>query len=81
MIAIDEIQALFSKSEYLTPTGGAVESYHLSTPRLFLDYLTGRETLVRPLCTARTTFPNVTHFVRTCTRHVLLIDHRSRSGY
>ena len=46
LIAIDEVQALFSKSEYLTPTGGAVESYNLSTPRLFLDYLAGAEKLV-----------------------------------
>jgi hypothetical protein len=47
MIAIDELQALFSKSAYLTPVGGPVESYNLSTPALFLDYLMGTESLVR----------------------------------
>ena len=65
MIAIDEVQALFSKSEYLTPTGGAVESYHLSTPRLFLDYLMGKETLVGHRCPSHFLFSFLNALERT----------------
>lgn len=48
LLAIDEVQALFSTSEVRTPDYSILESYHLSTPSLILDYLTGKETLVSP---------------------------------
>jgi small subunit ribosomal protein S29 len=48
LIAIDEVQALFSTSGLRTPDYKVLESYHLSTPNLFLNYLTGKKTLVCP---------------------------------
>lgn len=45
--AIDEVQALFTTSDVRTPDYSVLESYHLSTPRLALDYLTGTKAFVR----------------------------------
>lgn len=49
LLAIDEVQALFSTSQVRTPDYSILESYHLSTPSLALEYLTGKKTFVRPL--------------------------------
>jgi small subunit ribosomal protein S29 len=51
LIAVDEVQALFATSGVRTPDYKILESYHLSTPKLILDYLTGKKALVsrRPL--------------------------------
>ncbi|GFZ44547.1 hypothetical protein JCM24511_02270 [Saitozyma sp. JCM 24511] len=43
LVAIDEAQTLFSRSAYRTPDDEPVESYHLSTPLLFLDLIAGRK--------------------------------------
>ena len=48
LLAVDEAQALFSRSEYHSPQFDALEAYHLSTPLLVLDYLTGRKAFVSP---------------------------------
>jgi len=47
LFAIDEVHALFTMSEYRSPNYELIQSYHLSTPRLALDYLTGRKTFAR----------------------------------
>lgn len=49
LLAIDEVQALFSTSQVRTPDYSILESYHLSTPNLALQYLTGKKSLVRYL--------------------------------
>jgi len=49
LLAIDEIQALFCKSEVRTPDYKILESYHLSTPKLALDFLTGKKSFVSTL--------------------------------
>jgi small subunit ribosomal protein S29 len=49
LVAIDEVQALFSTSGLKTPDYRTLESYDLSIPRLFLDYLTGQKTFVSTL--------------------------------
>lgn len=61
LFAIDEVHALFTMSEYRTPTYELIQSYHLSTPRLALDYLTGRKTFARgmTLSTYSHTTPNL----------------------
>jgi len=46
LIAVDEVQALFSTSGVRTPDYKILESYHLSTSKLILDYLTGKKALV-----------------------------------
>jgi len=48
LVAVDEVQALFSTSGVRTPDFRILESYHLSTPNLFLDYLTGKKSFVCP---------------------------------
>jgi len=48
LVAVDEVQALFSTSGVRTPDFRVLESYHLSTPNLFLDYLTGKKSFVCP---------------------------------
>jgi small subunit ribosomal protein S29 len=47
LMAIDEAQALFSTSGVRTPDYKILESYHLSTPKLTLDYITGKKSFVR----------------------------------
>jgi hypothetical protein len=49
LVAIDDAQALFSRSSYRTPDDEPVESYHLSTPLLFLDIIAGRRLFVSQL--------------------------------
>jgi hypothetical protein len=48
LVAVDEVQALFSTSGVRTPDFRILESYDLSTPNLFLDYLTGKKSFVGP---------------------------------
>ncbi|CED84315.1 Mitochondrial ribosome small subunit component, mediator of apoptosis DAP3 [Phaffia rhodozyma] len=43
LFALDCAQAYFGASEYKTPENHRLESYHLSVPRLFLDYISGRK--------------------------------------
>ncbi|KAL7417516.1 mitochondrial ribosomal death-associated protein 3-domain-containing protein [Mrakia frigida] len=47
LIAIDHIQAYFRETLYKTPELNTLESYHLSVPRLLLDYLSGRKNFAR----------------------------------
>ena len=48
LVAVDEVQALFSTSGVRTPDFRILESYDLSTPNLFLHYLTGKKSFVCP---------------------------------
>jgi small subunit ribosomal protein S29 len=48
LVAVDEVQALFSTSGVRTPDFRVLESYDLSTPNLFLEYLTGKKSFVCP---------------------------------
>lgn len=45
---MDVAQAYFGRSQYNTPEGSPLESYHLSTPRTLLDYISGRKHFVSP---------------------------------
>ncbi|WVF66537.1 hypothetical protein IAT40_001277 [Kwoniella sp. CBS 6097] len=45
--AIDEAQTLFTTSKYRTADYTPIEPYHLSTPRLALDFIAGRRTFSR----------------------------------
>ncbi|KXN85208.1 37S ribosomal protein S23, mitochondrial [Leucoagaricus sp. SymC.cos] len=42
LLAIDDFQALFNKSLYRDPHFKPISTYHLHTPRLLLDYTSGR---------------------------------------
>ncbi|WWC57585.1 mitochondrial 37S ribosomal protein mS29 [Kwoniella dejecticola CBS 10117] len=45
--AIDETQTLFTTSQYRTPEYQPIEPYHLSTPRLALDFISGRRSFAK----------------------------------
>ncbi|WWD22697.1 hypothetical protein CI109_107190 [Kwoniella shandongensis] len=47
MLAIDEAQTLFTTSKYRAPDYTPIEPYHLSTPRLALDFIAGRRSFSR----------------------------------
>ena len=47
LLAVDEAQALFMRSNYRSPHFDLLESYALSLPRLLLDYVSGRKSFDR----------------------------------
>ncbi|KZP11108.1 hypothetical protein FIBSPDRAFT_871879 [Athelia psychrophila] len=62
LVAIDDFQALYGKTKYRDPQFEPIKSYHLSTPRLLLDYASGKKTFARgailgATSTTNTTFP------------------------
>jgi small subunit ribosomal protein S29 len=65
LLAIDEVQALFSRSEVRTPDYKVLESYHLSTPKLALDFITGKKSFVS---LSPVSLPNVTFAINAQTR-------------
>ncbi|KAH6887175.1 mitochondrial carrier protein [Coprinopsis sp. MPI-PUGE-AT-0042] len=42
LFAVDDFQALFHKSAYKDPFFNSIKSFHLSVPRMILDYASGR---------------------------------------
>ncbi|OAX38521.1 hypothetical protein K503DRAFT_718053 [Rhizopogon vinicolor AM-OR11-026] len=62
LLAIDDFQALYGKSHYRDQHFSAIKSYHLSMPRLLLEYASGRKSFARgavfgALSMSNTTFP------------------------
>ncbi|KAF7982520.1 hypothetical protein HWV62_28132 [Athelia sp. TMB] len=62
LVAIDDFQALYGKTTYRDPQFEPIKAYHLSTPRLLLDYASGKKTFARgailgATSTTNTTFP------------------------
>lgn len=47
LFAIDDVQCLFQRTKYRKPDYSLLESYHLSTPRLLLQYLTGNKNFAK----------------------------------
>ncbi|KAI0045817.1 hypothetical protein FA95DRAFT_1560786 [Auriscalpium vulgare] len=61
LLAIDDFQALFSKSTYRDPHFAHIKAWHLSMPRLLLQYASGQKTFARgavigALSSSNTTF-------------------------
>lgn len=46
LLAIDEFEALYSDSKYKTPAFHTIKAWHLSMPRLLLDYVSGKKSFV-----------------------------------
>jgi small subunit ribosomal protein S29 len=46
LLAIDDFQALFTKTAYKTPHFQTIRAWHLSMPRLLLEYASGRKAFV-----------------------------------
>ncbi|KAG8896630.1 37S ribosomal protein S23 mitochondrial, partial [Tulasnella sp. 417] len=62
LLAVDDFQALYNKSVYRDPQFKPVSSYHLSMPRLILEYASGKRQLARgavlgALSSTNTTYP------------------------
>ena len=49
LLAVDEFQTLYGKTAYRDPHFVPIHSYHLSVPRLIMEYASGRRTFVRSL--------------------------------
>ncbi|KAH9990578.1 mitochondrial ribosomal death-associated protein 3-domain-containing protein [Russula vinacea] len=47
LLAIDDFQALFTKTAYKTPHFQTIRAWHLSMPRLLLEYASGRKAFAR----------------------------------
>ncbi|THH17829.1 hypothetical protein EW146_g3049 [Bondarzewia mesenterica] len=57
LLAIDDFQALYCKSSYRDPHYAAIKSWHLSMPRLLLEYASGKKTFfIGALSMTNTTF-------------------------
>jgi small subunit ribosomal protein S29 len=46
LLAVDDFQALFTKTAYKTPQFQSIRAWHLSMPRLILEYASGRKSFV-----------------------------------
>lgn len=53
MLAIDDFQALYCKTSYKDPQFSTIKSYHLSMPRLLLEYASGKKSFVCYTCIVR----------------------------
>jgi small subunit ribosomal protein S29 len=49
LLAVDDFQALYCKTLYRDSNFGTIKPYHLSMPRLILEYASGRKSFVRSL--------------------------------
>lgn len=47
LLAVDDFQALYCKTSYKDGQFSAIKSYHLSMPRLLLEYASGKKSFVR----------------------------------
>lgn len=62
LLAVDEFQALFRRSAYRDPQFAPIRPYHLSIPRLILDFASGRRAFAKgaflgALSASSTTYP------------------------
>jgi small subunit ribosomal protein S29 len=57
LLAIDDFQALYCRTSYKDPRFSAIKSYHLSMPRLLLEYAGGKRSFVRFTCFLRSHLP------------------------
>jgi Mitochondrial ribosomal death-associated protein 3 len=49
LLAVDDFQALYSRSNYRDPDFNPIQSHHLSTPRMLLEYAAGLKSFVNSL--------------------------------
>jgi small subunit ribosomal protein S29 len=47
LLAVDDFQALYCKSQYKDPNFNTIRSYHLSMPRLLLEFASGKRKFAR----------------------------------
>lgn len=49
LLAVDDVQSIFTTSSYIDPSYLPLESFSLAIPRLLLDFISGSKSFVRPL--------------------------------
>jgi len=47
LLAVDDFQALYCKTKYRDPHFNRIKPYHLSIPRLLLEYASGKKSFIR----------------------------------
>lgn len=52
LLAVDDYQALYCSTNYRDQQFAGIKSYHLSIPRLLLEFASGKRYFVRPPCLA-----------------------------
>ena len=77
LLAIDDFNALYCKSTYRDPQFHRIKSYHLSVPRLLLEYASGKKSFVGAPTFLRTDFPLISYFFRPAERSSeLFLQHK-----
>lgn len=47
LLAVDEFQAIYCKTQYRDPNFAGISSYHLSVPRMLMEFASAKRTFVR----------------------------------
>ncbi|KAI9464801.1 mitochondrial ribosomal death-associated protein 3-domain-containing protein [Russula earlei] len=71
LLAIDDFQALFTKTAYKTPQFQTVRAWHLSMPRLLLEYASGRKVFARGAVVGALSLSDKTYSLSQELRHAL----------
>ncbi|KAI0306051.1 mitochondrial ribosomal death-associated protein 3-domain-containing protein [Multifurca ochricompacta] len=71
LLAVDDFQALFTKTAYKTPHFQTIRAWHLSMPRLIIDYASGRKTFARGAVVGALSLSDKTYGLSQELRHAL----------
>ncbi|KAI0272373.1 mitochondrial ribosomal death-associated protein 3-domain-containing protein [Gloeopeniophorella convolvens] len=71
LLAVDDFQTLFAKSAYKSPHFQTLRAWHLSMPRLILDYVSGQKTFARGAVVGALSASNKTYGLSQDVRHAL----------
>ncbi|KAG8908625.1 hypothetical protein FRB99_004913 [Tulasnella sp. 403] len=74
LVAIDDFQALYSTTLYRDPQFKPVNSYHLSMPRLIMEYASGKRTIARGALLGATSNSNTTFPINDSLRSALQLE-------
>ncbi|EGN95341.1 hypothetical protein SERLA73DRAFT_95973 [Serpula lacrymans var. lacrymans S7.3] len=80
LLAVDDFQALFCKSTYRDPHFSRIKSYHLSMPRLFLEYASGKRSFARGAFMGALSSTDTTFKLPLELREALGLPHDQPSG-
>ncbi|KAH7929052.1 hypothetical protein BV22DRAFT_1102642 [Leucogyrophana mollusca] len=80
LLAIDDFQALYCKSTYRDAHFSAIKSYHLSMPRLLLEYASGQKSFARGAVLGALSSSDTTFQLPLELREALDIPHERHAG-
>ncbi|KAF9650118.1 hypothetical protein BDM02DRAFT_3155015 [Thelephora ganbajun] len=81
LLAIDDFQALYCKTSYKDPRFSMIKSYHLSMPRLLLEYASGKKSFARGAVLGALSTANTTFSVPVELQESLKLNHGTTSPY